>query len=746
MEDFRAAAEDARLQQLSGSIERVIYANEENGYAVCDLGTDDNDLVTIQGTLPYIAEGDGVTVYGRWVHSPKYGRQFSVERYERVLPADVNAILRYLSSRVIKGIGPKTAQKIVEEFGEDTFDVMENHPEWLAQIPGISRKKAEEISEDFRQKSGIRSAMMFFRDFFGAALTMRIYKRFGSSAVDRAKQNPYILCDEVEGIGFEKADRMAHDLGLSTDSPARLSSGIVYVLHANALQNGHVCLPEDKLLAAAGALLGGTPEQLREALDILLFSHRLKKYAWEGTTYIYEKYAYDNEQYIATKLRLLDRLCVAVDAPDVHSFIDREERKNGLAYASLQRKAIFDALQCGVMILTGGPGTGKTTVVRALLNIFNSMDLRVALTAPTGRAAKRLSESTSSEAKTIHRLLEMEYGDADNERGPHFRRDETNLLEEDVIVIDEASMVGNGLMSSLLKAIKPGARVIIIGDADQLPSVEAGNVLRDLIASECFSTVCLTEIFRQAQESLIVTNAHAINRGEMPRLDVKNNDFFFLRRDSDRDIVLTVADLYKNRLPRTYGEMARTGIQVISPSRKGEGGTENLNVLLQEGLNPQSPGKTQYRFRDKIFREGDRVMQIRNNYDIAWERPDGSTGMGVFNGDIGEIEAINHAGECMEIRFDDRHVVYDFTLLEELEHAYAITVHKSQGSEYPIVIIPLYRAPYMLLTRHLFYTAVTRAQNMVILVGREDVARTMVENHRQSMRYTGLAHRLRDRG
>ena len=745
MEDFRASAEDARLQQLSGSIERVIYANEENGYAVCDLGTDDNDLVTIQGTLPYIAEGDGVTVYGRWVHNPKYGRQFSVERYERVLPADVNAILRYLSSRAIKGIGPKTAQKIVEEFGEDTFDVMENHPEWLAQIPGISRKKAEEISEDFKQKSGIRSAMMFFRDFFGAALTMRIYKRFGSSAVDRAKQNPYILCDEVEGIGFEKADRMAHDLGLSTDSPARLSSGIAYVLHANALQNGHVCLPEDKLLAAAGTLLGGAPEQLREALDILLFSGRLVRLVWEDTAYIYEKYACESEQYIATKLRLLDRLCVAVNAPDVHAFIDREERSHGIAYATLQRKAIFDALQCGVMILTGGPGTGKTTVVRALLNIFNSMDLRVALTAPTGRAAKRLSESTASEAKTIHRLLEMEYGDTGDENGAHFRRDENNLLEEDVIIIDEASMVGNGLMCHLLKAIKPGARVIIIGDADQLPSVEAGNVLRDLIDSECFSTVCLTEIFRQAQQSLIVTNAHAINRGEMPRLDAKNNDFFFLRRDSDNDIVMTVADLYKNRLPRAYGDMTKNGIQVISPSRKGEGGTEHLNMLLQQGLNPPSGGKAQYRFRDRTFREGDRVMQIRNNYDLSWEKEDGSTGMGIFNGDIGEIEVINHAAECMEIRFDDRHVVYDFTLLEELEHAYAITVHKSQGSEYPIVIIPLYRAPYMLLTRHLFYTAVTRAQSMVILVGREDVARTMVENHRQSMRYTGLARRLRER-
>ena len=733
---------DSRIEQLSGSIERVIYANEENGYAVCDLGTDD-DLVTIQGTLPYIAEGDGVTVYGHWVHNPKYGRQFSVERYERILPADVNAILRYLSSRVIKGIGPRTAKKIVDEFGEDTFDVMEHHPDWLSQIPGISRKKADEISEDFKQKSGIRSAMMFFRDFFGPALTMRIYKRWGSSAVERAKQNPYILCDEIEGIGFEKADRMAHDLGLTTDSQARLCSGIVYVLHSNALQNGHVCLPEDKLLAASEALLGGSAEQLRHAMDILLQSGRLKRYLMEDRAYIFERYAYDCEQYIATKLRLLDRLCVAVNAPDVHAFIDREERLGGIAYAALQRKAIFDALQSGVMILTGGPGTGKTTVVRALLSIFKSMDFRVALTAPTGRAAKRLSESTSSEAKTIHRLLEMEYGEGEDGSGAHFRRDEENLLEEDVIVIDEASMVGNGLMCALLKAIKPGARVIIIGDADQLPSVEAGNVLRDLIQSEAFSTVCLTEIFRQARESLIVTNAHAINHGQMPRLDVKDGDFFFLRIDTDRDIVLTVADLYKNRLPRTYGEMAKTGIQVISPSRKGEGGTEHLNLLLQTALNPGGGAKAEYRFRERVFREGDRVMQIRNNYDIVWEKADGSSGMGVFNGDIGEIETINHAAECMEIRFDDRHVVYDFSLLEELEHAYAITVHKSQGSEYPIVIIPLYRASYMLLTRHLFYTAVTRAQNMVILVGREDVARTMVDNYRQVMRYTGLASRLK---
>ena len=729
------------VQQLSGSIEHVIYANEENGYAVCDLGTTDNDLVTIQGILPYISEGDGVTVYGKWVHNPKYGRQFAVERYERVLPADVNAILRYLSSRAIKGIGPKIAQKIVEEFGEDTFDVIENHPDWLAQIPGISRKRAGEISDDFKQKSGIRSTMMFFRDYFGAALTMRIYKQFGSSAVDRAKKNPYILCDEVEGIGFEKADAMASSLGMAQDSPARLESGICYLLHANAMQNGHVCLPEDKLLPAARQLLGGNEDQLRLALQVLINERRVVKVVWNGMTYLYERAAYDSEHYIATKLKMLDKLCVAIDAPDVHSFIDKEQRATGMAYAALQKQAIFDALQSGVMILTGGPGTGKTTVVRALLGIFESMDFKVALTAPTGRAAKRLSESTAHEAKTIHRLLEMAY--EDGESGAHFRRDEENLLEEHVIIIDEASMVGNGLMCSLLKAVKPGARVIIIGDADQLPSVESGNVLRDLIDSGAFSTVCLTEIFRQAQESLIITNAHAINRGEMPRLDVKNNDFFFLPRSSEHDIVLTVADLYKNRLPRTYGEMTRGGIQVISPSRKGEGGTENLNVLLQATLNPADRKKREYRFRDKVFREGDRVMQVKNNYDLSWEKSDGSTGMGVFNGDIGEILDIDRDEECMEIRFDDRTVLYDFSILEELEHAYAITVHKSQGSEYPIVILPLYDAPYMLLNRHLFYTAVTRAQRMVILVGKADVAQTMVQNHRQSMRYTGLSLQLK---
>ena len=727
------------LLRLTGTIEHVIYSNEENGFAICDLGTDANDLVTITGTLPYVGEGDLLTVYGRWVHNPKYGRQFKVEQHEKQLPADKASILRYLSSRTIKGVGPKIAQRIVDEFGEETFDVMENHPEWLASIQGITPKRAREISEDFKNKAGIRSAMMFFREFFGAAMTVRIYKKWGGNAVEIAKHNPYRLCDEIEGIGFEKADRLAIRMGLEKNSSARLCSGVLYMLSSNAAQNGHVCLPREKLVAGAAKLLEASEDEIGEAISTLLKEQKLRVVHFCGGDYLYDRFAYDHEKYIAKKLILLDKVCPSMDTANIDSFIQKEERDSGVQYASLQRKAIFAALENGVMLLTGGPGTGKTTVVRALLHIFSSMDLNIALCAPTGRAAKRLSESTSCEAKTIHRLLE--YGGEEGS-GIRFHRDENNLLEENVIIVDEASMVDNNLMSALLRAVKPGARVVIIGDADQLPSVGAGNVLRDLLERGRFATVRLTEIFRQAQASLIVTNAHAINRGEMPRIDVKDNDFFYLPRENDREIAATIAQLCQSRLPRTYGDMAIHGTQIICPSRKGETGTENLNVILQAALNPPSPAKREHRFRELIFREGDRVMQIRNNYDLEWEKPDGSMGSGVFNGDIGTIERINPGAENLEICFDDRHVVYEFNLLEELEMAYAVTVHKSQGSEYPIVIIPMGSSAPMLLSRNLLYTGVTRAQTMVILVGREGILRTMVENNRQSMRYTGLTQWL----
>ena len=736
---MQSPLDDTGLIRLSGSIEHVIFSNEENGFAICDLGTETDDLVTVTGILPYVGEGDLVTVYGRWIHNPKYGRQFKVERSEKQLPADSASILRYLSSGTIKGIGPKTAKRIVDEFGEETFDVIENHPDWLAEIHGITLKKAREISEEFKNKAGIRMAMLFFRDFFGAAMTVRIYKKWGANAVDLARKNPYLLCEEIEGIGFERADRMAVQLGLDLHSIERISGGVRYLLSANAGQNGHVCLPREKLVASAARLLDTSEDLVEEAVASLLKAQKIRTVQLDGTAFLYDRILYENEKYIAKKLILLDKVCPAMDTANIGSFIQKEERESGVQYAQLQRQAIFDALENGVMLLTGGPGTGKTTVVRALLHIFDTMGMNIALCAPTGRAAKRLSESTSCEAKTIHRLLE--YGGEEGE-GVRFHRDEKKLLEENVIIVDEASMVDNNLMSALLRAVKPGARIIIIGDSDQLPSVGAGNVLRDLLDSERFATVRLNEIFRQAQKSLIVTNAHAINHGEMPCLDVKDNDFFFLPRATDREIAQTVADLCRTRLPRTYGDMAVHGTQVISPSRKGETGTENLNIVLQNALNPPDGDKREHRFRETVFREGDRVMQIRNNYELMWTKADGSTGTGLFNGDIGVIERINNAAENMEIRFDDRSFVYEFNMLEELEMAYAVTVHKSQGSEYPIVILPMGSAAPMLLSRNLLYTAVTRAQNMVILVGREEIARTMVENNRQSMRYTGLVYWL----
>lgn len=725
------------MESLKGNVEGVVYYNEENGYGIFDFATEQFEIMTIVGILPYVAEGDALTVWGKWVNNPKYGRQFRVEEFEKIMPADSASILRYLSAGAIKGVGPKTAQRIVEKFGEETFEVMENHPEWLVQIQGISMRKALDISDDFRAKAGMRSAMMFFREYFGSAMTVKIYQRYGERAVTLARENPYLLCETVEGVGFAKADEIARSLGMPSDSAERVMSGVRYMLTHNGAQNGHTCLPYDKLVAASAAMLEVGEDLVARAIEELIRRKRLVYSIYDGVKYMFESEMYECERLIADKLMMIDRLCINADISDIYRYIEREERENRLAYAELQRKAIVDAMSNGVMILTGGPGTGKTTVVRALLKIFTGMGMKVALAAPTGRAAKKLSESTVSEAKTIHRMLEMTHEGEDF----CFLRNEKNYLDENVIIIDEASMADTALMCALLKAIKPGARLIIIGDADQLPSVGAGNVLRDIIESGRFATVKLTEIFRQAGKSLIVTNAHRINTGEAPVLDRADNDFFFLARNSDASIAATVVDLYKNRLPKAYGAETVNQIQVISPSRRGMGGTDNLNLMLQSALNPKADGVPEFVHRERTFRMGDRVMQIRNNYELEWTK-DGKNGMGIFNGDIGEIRSVDLKNRCMDIAFDERHVRYEFSQLEDLEHAYAITVHKSQGSEYPIVIIPMYSAPPMLLTRNLLYTAVTRAQKMVILVGRRDVVDTMIANNRQTLRYTGLERRL----
>ncbi len=730
------------LLEIEGVVERVIYTNEANGYSVIEVSLSDNDYITAVGIMPYVAVGESIRATGAWTVHPQFGRQFKVELFEKQLPATQATILKYLSSKTVKGIGPKTAKHLVETFGEDTFDVIENHPEWMAQLPGISPKKAEEISASFKEQFGIRSVMTFCKNYFGPSTAVRVYNRWGGAAVEVIRENPYQLCEEIYGIGFEKADMIARELGFKSNSLYRVMAGIRFLCSYNAFQNGHVYLPEDKLIPGIMHMLSIEQNDAEDALEQLLRDKKVVSVRLGSRHCIYLKEYYDAESYVCMKMDMLDKTCDRLSAGDVSRWIDKIESEEHIEYANMQKRAISMALESGIMVLTGGPGTGKTTVIRALIRIFDEMGMKVALAAPTGRAAKRMSEATQTEAKTIHRLLEMEYAD---ELEPRFRRDENNLLEENVIIIDEASMVDILLMSALLRAISPGSRLILIGDADQLPPVGAGYVLNDLVASDRFSTVQLTEIFRQAKESLIITNAHAINRGERPDLKTKTRDFFFLPTQDDGKTAETVAALWAHRLPKAYGEQIRSEIQVITPSHKGEAGTDMLNRRLQAVLNPPANGKREKKHRDVIFREGDRVMQIRNNYDIPWEREVlGKTqdGIGIFNGDIGVILSVNPTEETMRINFDDRMVTYDFTMLEDLEHAWAVTVHKSQGSEYPVVILPIYPYSMKLLTRNLLYTAVTRAARMVIMVGDEETIYRMVENNRQTKRYTGLPHIL----
>ncbi len=722
-------------EEIAGMVEHIIYQNEENGYTVCEIMTQEDELVTMVGEMPYLGDGETVRALGKWTVHPTFGRQFRVEYYEKALPATESAILKYLSSQTIKGIGPAIAIKIVGQYGIDTFDVIENHPEYLADIPGISLKKAKQISEDFKAQFGLRTVMMFCREYFGPATAVKIYKKWGGGSIDVIKRNPYILCDEIYGIGFEKADMIAHGLGIDNYKEERIKAGIKYVLNFNGAQNGHVFLPLDKLVASATGLLGVDESEAHNAIDALIALGDIVQKTIEKRKCIYLKAYYDAEKYSAEKLCLLDNLCPRLDVSDIHRMIMRIEGDFGVEYATMQKKAIINAVNNGVMVLTGGPGTGKTTVIRAVIRVFEDLGYKIALAAPTGRAAKRMSESTRHEAKTIHRLLEMDYS---SDKKPIFRRNASSLLEENVIIVDEASMVDILLFSALLQAIKPGAKLILIGDADQLPSVGAGNVLNDIIRSDRFNTVKLKEIFRQDEESLIVTNAHAINAGEYPTLSMKDSDFFFLERADDDIIANTVAHLCAVRLPKSYGKDIINDIQVITPSRKGNAGTEMLNGLLQNAMNPYSPDKKEKKVRDIVFREGDKVMQVKNNYDIEWFNEE-KDGIGIFNGDIGVISEIDNMNEKMKIVFDDnRWVDYDFSLLDELDHAYAITVHKSQGSEYPVVVIPMYGFNPRLMTRNLLYTAVTRAQKMVILVGKKGVIYKMVDTNRPTQRYTGL--------
>ena len=733
-------ADNVTKEKLSGRIENVVYRNESNDYTVLEISDANQLLITAVGIMPLAFEGEEVVLSGHWTYHKEFGKQFNFDSFEKNLPKEVDGILQYLSSRTIKGVGPVTAVKIVNRYGLDTFDVIEKHPEWLADIPGITMKKAAQIAESFREQTGIRGVMMLCKDHISPTEVTRVYKKYGGSAMGIIEENPYLLCSGELGISFDKIDELAKSMGHPMDSSERILAGINYILEYNGSSNGHTCLPTEKLVMAASQILSIDSETITNMIDEYIHSGNLGRYRSEDREYIMTDRAAEAEDFIAKTLHRLSGGVARYGISDIASLLEQVEAKLSIKLAPQQKKAVFHALDSGVMVLTGGPGTGKTTVVKALISLFNSVGEKVVLAAPTGRAAKRMSEATGHEAKTVHRMLEMERTQNGENR---FCRNARTPLDESVIIVDEASMLDLYLMEALVRAMKRGARLILIGDSDQLPSVGAGNILDDIISSERISTIRLTEIFRQSKESLIITNAHRINSGEGPILNVTNNDFFFVRREREADICETVASLITERLPKTYGANIKDQIQIITPSKKGVGGVEALNAALQEKMNPPLQFKREKTAHGTIFREGDRVMQISNNYELEWEK-NGIEGLGLFNGDIGRIVKINKNDAYMTIDFEDKRVKYPFELLDELELAYAITVHKSQGSEYPVVIVPMYSCPPMLMSRNLLYTAVTRARKMVILVGRSDIPLKMAQNNREVLRYTTLKQRICD--
>ena len=733
---------EQELEILQGSIAAVVYQNYDNGYAVLRLKCQGGQTVTVVGTIPLPAVGEGLMVTGRWNSHQSYGKQFEAEFLERVLPQNNADIVRYLSSRIIKGVGPKTAARLVEHFGADTLLIMERQPERLAEVPGISRDKALAIGREFQLRVGMRQLMEFFTlHHLPAELSVRCYKLYGEKTMELVYDDPYMLMDEGLDAPFGAVDHFAIELGVSAVDHRRIEAGILFELNYN-LSAGHSFLPENKLVPATAQLLSVEEEVVFRGIERLLEMERLVRSELAGIVVIYLPHMHRAETYCTQ--RLLDFAQTSFPEPaKLDKLLTRSAQKSGVQYSETQISAIRCAADSALLLITGGPGTGKTTIVNGILSLFDEMSVKCLLAAPTGRAAKRLTEVTGREASTIHRLLEATI---DTNTGKmYFAKDESSPLKADAIIVDEMSMVDISLLYYLLKAIPKGKRLILVGDPDQLPPVGPGFPFNDMLRSEQLQAVRLTEIFRQAQESLIVMNAHRINSGQMPVLRIKNSDFFFLPCKSEQEVSQTIADLCIRRLPRNMG-IPSDRIQVLSPTRKGGVGTVNLNKLLQNTLNPPSPDKKERSYGEFSFREGDRVMQIRNNYDIMWKKCDGScVGTGVFNGDIGIVRSIDPAAETLTVVFDDREVEYDFTLLGELEPAYAMTVHKSQGSEYQAVILSAWNGSSYLLNRSVLYTAVTRARQLLIIVGREEVVSTMVQNARVGRRYTGLKLRLQRR-
>lgn len=731
-------------QMVCGTVSQIVFQNEENGYAVLRLIAPDGEEITATGYIPGLGLGEELTLGGRWTTHPSYGEQFTAESFERRLPVSVRGIADYLGSGLIKGIGPRLAVKIAEKFGEDTFDILQNDPAQLTEIRGITTKKAQDIGRQFTEMSEMRLLMDFLTENgLPVWLTPRLYKRLGVAAMDALTENPYLLCDEYYEIDFGLADALALNLGLPRLSEERADAGILYTMTFN-LNNGHTFIPVEKLVGAACTLLSDDDvvfEETRamESIERLAARGQVVREIIAGRDAVYLRQMYEAEDFLAGCLKQLAAQTYTYDF-DLDELLNALEQDADVAYAPLQKKAIATAVKCGVSILTGGPGTGKTTAVRGMLRVFEALGLETVLAAPTGRAAKRLSELCGMEAKTIHRLLEAGYGPGGKLA---FQRCLTNPLECGVVVLDEVSMVDISLMQALLAAMPTGARLVLVGDADQLPPVGPGNFLRDLITSGCVPVTQLTEIFRQAQKSDIVMNAHAINEGRMPVPSGKDGDFFLMKKADPAAVLQTVTELCRDRLPRYYG-LSPSQIQVLTPSRRQGAGTAQLNRRLQEALNPATPEKNEKRFGDTVFREGDRVMQIRNNYDIVWERMDNhEQGTGMFNGDVGEILQIFPGQECLIVKFDDKLATYTFDMLDELELAYAMTVHKAQGSEFEAVIVALSAGvPRRLLTRNILYTAITRAKKLLVIVGAQETLETMVNTNTRGRRYSALKARM----
>lgn len=730
------------LELIYGTVAAVVFQNPENGYSVLRLKTQDQENVTVVGTIPMVAVGERLSITGKWGTHSSYGRQFEAEILERLMPESADEILSYLSSRIIKGIGEKTAARIVTAFGDRSLDVIENDPVALSQVQGLSLSKAKEISESFRRQVGMRRLLEFLAQYhLPSNLAMRLYRAYGELAADALKDDPYMLTEPYFGASFSVVDAFALSLDVEADDERRVEAGILFELIYNQ-SNGHTFIPKNKLTEATALLLGLEHEIIEAGISRLSETERLLTDHIAGLEACYIPELFEAETYISDRLRLMASQKTA--APKGLERLLREVQDEvQVEYAQQQLEAVRAAASQKVLIVTGGPGTGKTTAMAGILRLFEYMGLRTQLTAPTGRAAKRLSECTGRPASTIHRLLEAQF---DQETGSiGFYHDEEAPLRVDAVVVDETSMVDILLMQSLLKALPADCRLILVGDPDQLPSVGPGNLFSDLIRSEEIQTVRLTEVFRQARESLIVMNAHEINKGGLPEIGAKDRDFFFMKRNSAEAVVQTIRDLCFKRLPDNMG-IDPSEIQVLSPTRKGETGTKNLNKVLQSVLNPPSETKKEKKHGEILFREGDRVMQIRNNYDILWKKQDGTeTGTGIYNGDIGIIRTIDHQAETVTVVFDDREATLDFTLLSEIELAYAMTVHKSQGSEYRAVILTAWPGSRYLLTRSVLYTAVTRARNLLILVGSEEVIAAMVANDHQQRRYSGLKLRLQER-